>query len=161
MFTYVEFYSNTRKTIFDNLNMVSFDKLSKHVKPLQRIKGFLLTQSFQLKFWSSFCIKAYSSFRPHTYNGCPVLKYSFDGSLKSWGIYFVWTMKVYTIAYAVKFTKTTRCRKVFMRTYHHHKIKYNNYICNGRQHKVKCGLRETKIMGLIHQEKPTHIFLIF
>ena len=52
--------------------------------------------------------------------------------------------KVYTIAYAVKFTKTTRCRKVFMRIYHHDKIQYNNYICNGRQHKVKCGLKQTE-----------------
>ena len=69
--------------------------------------------------------------------------------------------KVYTIAYAVKFTKTTRCRKVFMRIYHHHKIQYNNYICNGRQHKVKCGLKQTKSKTvLIHQEKPTNTFIL-
>ena len=49
---------------------------------------FWLTQNFQLTFWSSFCIKAYSSFRPH--NVCPA-RNSFDGSLKSQGIYFVWT----------------------------------------------------------------------
>ena len=139
--------------------MVSLTSFQKLWSPFTENKRFFwLTQSFQLTFWSSFCIKAYSSFRPH--NVCPA-RNSFDGSLKSQGIYFVWTTKVYTIAYAVKFTKTTRCRKVFMRTYHHHKIKYNNYICNGRQHKVKCGLRETKIMGLIHQEKPTHISLNF
>ena len=87
-----------------------------------------------------------------THNVCPA-RNSFDGSLKSQGIYFVWTTKVYTIAYAVKFTKTTRCRKVFMRIYHHHKIQYNNYICNGRQHKVKCGLKQIENKGINSSRK--------